>query len=254
MKVDFKAKQDEFSAYIRDPFNNPQPEDVKKQRMDTYRELFFNNVEGFLSSNFPVLKTILDEQQWFELSQDFFSRHQSTTPYFSEIPEEFIEYLQNERENSDDYPFLLELAHYEWVEMALSISQQEIIVNEPELLDELVLEDKISISSLAWPLVYQFPVQQISASFLPSLPPDQPTYLLVYRDKADEVKFIQISAITFRLLQMLQEKEAQVSCQSCLEQIIHESGYSDVEQIMVSGMEIIREFAEKNVIIVKTGS
>jgi hypothetical protein len=38
-----------------------------------------------------------------------------------------IAYLQNERKtNADDYPFILELAHYEWVEMALSIAQEEL--------------------------------------------------------------------------------------------------------------------------------
>ncbi len=63
-----------------------------------YRELFFNNIEGFLSGNFPVLRKILDDQQWFALVQDFFAKHPCQSPYFSEIPEEFLDYLQNERE------------------------------------------------------------------------------------------------------------------------------------------------------------
>ena len=67
-RVDFKSKQDEFSAYIRDPENNPVPADVKEQRMAMYRELFFNNIEGFLSGNFPVLRAILDDQKWFALA------------------------------------------------------------------------------------------------------------------------------------------------------------------------------------------
>ena len=129
-KVNFKAKQAEFSAYIRNPIDSPCPSDIQPERMQMYRELFFNNVESFLSSNFPVLHKILSKQQWQQLAQDFFAKHHCTSPYFSEIPEEFILYLQNERQASeDDYPFMLELAHYEWVEMALSISQASI----PEL-------------------------------------------------------------------------------------------------------------------------
>jgi len=73
-RVDFKSKQDEFAAYIRDPQNNPVPADVKEQRMAMYRELFFNNIEGFLSGNFPVLRQILNDQQWFALAQDFFRK------------------------------------------------------------------------------------------------------------------------------------------------------------------------------------
>lgn len=39
-KVDFKAKQAEFSAYIRNPTTNPRPTDVDPKRMQMYRELF----------------------------------------------------------------------------------------------------------------------------------------------------------------------------------------------------------------------
>ncbi|MFW5444557.1 MAG: DUF2063 domain-containing protein, partial [Methylococcaceae bacterium] len=157
MQVDFKVKQREFSAYIRDPLNNPRPKDVKQQHMETYRELFFNNIDSFLSSNFPVLKKILNQQQWLDLSQDFFASHPCTTPYFSEIPEEFIEYLENKNQNKADYPFLLELAHYEWVEMALSITKEDITANTPKFIANLS-EEVIGLSSLAWPLAYQFPV------------------------------------------------------------------------------------------------
>ncbi|MFZ2407721.1 MAG: putative DNA-binding domain-containing protein, partial [Methylobacter sp.] len=113
MRVDFKAKQLEFAAYIRDPENNPPPADVKQQRMAMYRELFFNNLDSFLSANFPVLRTLLNDRQWFELGQDFYARHASQSPHFSQIPEEFLDYLQNERDTSADFPFMLELAHYE---------------------------------------------------------------------------------------------------------------------------------------------
>jgi len=246
MKVDFKAKQLEFSAYIRDPINNPKPTDVKKQRMETYRELFFNNIDSFLSSNFPVLKTILTDQQWFELSQDFFANHSSTTPYFSEIPEEFIDYLHNERQSKTDYPFLLELAHYEWVEMALSTSQHELAINSEHFILNIA-EQKIALSSLAWPLVYQYPVHQVSPDFLPEVPPENPSYLLVHRAIDDEVNFIQIPPITFRLLQLLQESEPML-CLDCLNQIAIESGHSETDKIIQAGLQIIEDLAKKNII------
>ncbi len=246
MKVDFKAKQQEFSAYIRDPVNNPKPIDVEPERMAMYRELFFNNIDSFLSSNFPVLRTLLDDQQWFDLSQDFFAKHPCSTPYFSEIPEEFLEYLKNERQNEKDFPFLLELAHYEWVEMALSISQEQLSTNTAEFIEN-VAEQKISLSSLAWPLVYCFPVQQISPTFLPETAPEQPTYLLVYRSENDEVNFLKIPPITFRLLQILQENEAMI-CLDCLSIIAKESAHPEPNKIIHSGLQIIKDLAEKNII------
>ena len=124
MAVDFRLKQAEFAAHIRDPANNPAPADVDPQRMAAYCELFYNNIDSSLSSTFPVLRQILDADQWQVLAKDFYASHRCQTPHFSEIPEEFLEYLQN-RKLPGDHPFLLELAHYEWVEMALAISTAE---------------------------------------------------------------------------------------------------------------------------------
>jgi hypothetical protein len=247
MKVDFRKKQHEFSSYIKDPFNNPPPADIKQQRIETYRDLFFNNINSFLSNNFPVIKTILTEQQWFELAQDFFSNHSSTTPHFSEIPEEFIDFLQNERKNNEDYPFLLELAHYEWVEMALSISTENVESNSIEFITHLTPQ-AISISPLAWPLAYQFPVQKISSSFLPDTAPEEPSYLLVYRDVSDEVHFMQLPAITFRLLQIIQEDERR-PCEDYLKQIAQESTHPEPDKLFASGLSAITSLAEKNIII-----
>jgi len=247
MNVDLKAKQLEFSAYIRDPFNNSKPADVAQQRMETYRELFFNNIDSFLSSNFPVLRKILDDTQWFELSQDFFAKHPCKTPYFSEIPEEFIDYLQNERQNNTDHPFLLELAHYEWVEMALSISKEEINANTDEFITNLA-EESLALSALAWPLVYQFPVQQISPSFLPETAPEQATYLLVYRNIDDEVNFIQIPAMTYRLLQLIQNNSG-LSCNDCLIKVAEESAHPEPNIIIDAGLQVLKNLAKKNIIL-----
>ena len=246
MKVDFKAKQLEFAAYIRDPENNPVPDDVQQPRMAMYRELFFNNIDSFLCANFPVLRAILDDQQWFELGQDFFAKHVSRSPHFSEIPEEFLDYLQNERESSNDFPFMLELAHYEWVEMALSIAR-ETMLDHQQSLDNL-LNQRIQLSPLAWPLAYQYPVQKISPDFLPETAPEQPTFLIVYRNPDDEVNFIEITPITYRLLQIIQEDEG-ILTKDCLKQVADESKHPNPEIIMAGGLQILKELAEKTVII-----
>lgn len=247
MIVDFKAKQHEFAAYIRDPENNPLPADVKPQRMAMYRELFFNNIDSFLSANFPVLRAILDDRQWFELGQDFFAKHASRTPHFSQIPEEFLDYLQNERDGLDDFPFLLELAHYEWVEMALSIAKETVPANPPSL--EHLQNRRIRLSPLAWPLAYQYPVQKISPYFLPEAPPELATFLVVYRNPDDEVNFIEITPFTYRLLEIIQEHE-EVLTADCLKQVAEESGHPNPDMIIAGGLQILKELVEKTVITI----
>jgi len=245
MRVDFKAKQLEFAAHIRDPENNPAPGDVQKPRMDMYRELFFNNIESFLADNFPVLKKILEGQSWQALAQDFFSRHVCTTPYFSEIAEEFLDYLENERDNPDDYPFMLELAHYEWVEMALSIAKDELDAGDQNT--ENLQHKTIRLSPLAWPLAYQYPVQRIAPGFLPVTAPEQPTYLIVYRDYQYNVNFIEITPVTYCLLQLIQENE-RILTEACLQRMAIELPQSDPEMIIAGGLQILTELAEKSVI------
>jgi hypothetical protein len=247
MSVDFKAKQLEFTGYIRNPAINPVPTDVKPERMAMYRELIFNNIKGFLAGNFPVIRKILDDQQWFGLAQDFFANHTCKTPYFSEIAEEFLDYLENERANPADFPFLLELAHYEWVEMALSIAKDDVTANQ-HLLDDLLYQT-IKLSPLAWPLVYQFPVQLISPEYLPSTPSEQPTCLIAYRDLDDAVKFIEINPMTYRLLEITQE-HGQIIVENCLKQLAQESNYPNPDVIIAGGLQILKDLAEKSVISV----
>lgn len=244
---DFQKKQSEFAAYIRDPIHNPCPADVKRQRMETYRELFFNNVDSFLASNFPVLRQILSDTEWFELAQDFFSSHACRSPYFSEIPEEFLDFLQNERNNPNDRPFLLELAHYEWVEMALSIAREQ-IEPPPADFDDDLPNRLIAVSPLAWPLAYQFPVQRISPHFIPDQAPDQPTYLVVYRDFEDEVHFLQINAMTFTLLQKIQE-QGKAETVLFLEQFATELGHPNPAVVVEGGLQILHEMAGKGIIV-----
>ncbi|MDP2901763.1 MAG: putative DNA-binding domain-containing protein [Methylovulum sp.] len=246
MNVDFKAKQREFSAYIRDPDNNPAPTDVKEQRIAMYRELFFNNIDNFLSSNFPVLRKILDDQQWFGLAQDFFARHQCKTPYFTGIPEEFLAFLQNERSNADDFPFLLELAHYEWVEMALSIAR-EVCLADHHQSPEHLLGQRLQVSPLAWPLVYRYPVHKIAPAFLPVEAPAEPTFLIVYRDPLDEVLFLEITPMTYRLLEIIQQSDRLLT-QDCLTQLADEFPNANREAITAGGLQILNALHEKTII------
>ncbi|MEC4748830.1 putative DNA-binding domain-containing protein [Methylomicrobium sp. Wu6] len=246
MGVDFKAKQQEFSAYLRDPAKHPAPADVKPGRMAIYRELFFNNIDNFLAVNFPVLRKLLTDTQWRELAEDFFTRHTCKTPYFTEIAEEFLDYLQTERNHPDDPPYMLELAHYEWAEMAVSIAKEDNPVNPPFSGDWST--QALHLSPQAWPLAYRFPVHLISPDYQPSEPPEQPTFLIVYRNLDDEVRFIHITPITYQLLALIQERPGQTAA-ACLKSVAEQLRHPQPEIIYEGGLKIVRDLAAKNIIL-----
>jgi uncharacterized protein len=245
MTVDFSLTQQAFTRYIRNPAANPIPVDVKPERMAMYRELIFNNINGFLEGNFPVIRVILTDDEWHALVQDFFIVHRSKTPYFAEIAEEFLDYLENERNNPNDLPILLELAHYEWVEMALSIADEDVYINTNY---DVSPEQQVKLSPLAWPLVYSFPVHLISPDYLPIQPLEQPTCLIVYRDNKDAVNFIEINAITYRLLEIIQSEDS-INIGQCLAKIAQESLNVNSELIMKGGLQVIKELIQKSILL-----
>ncbi len=252
MAVDFRTTQQEFTRFVRDPDNNPAPSDVKPERMAMYRTLVYNNIESFLAGNFPVIRKISSDENWHAMVQDFIVRHHALTPYFAEIAEEFLAYLEIERpiseRSADDFPFLLELAHYEWVELALAVATEAAEVT-PHVPGNL-LDSNISLSPLAWLLLYRFPVQQIGPEFLPTAPPDQPTTLVAYRDPADEVKFMAVNPLTYRLLEIIQE-QGTVSVSACLTQVAEESEHPNPEAIRAGGLQTLAEMAQKSIVTVR---
>mgnify|MGYP000346735104 CR=1 FL=1 len=202
---EFIRRQYEFAAHIRDPDNRPAPSDVEERRMAIYRDLFYNNVEGFIANTFPVLRSLLDDTAWHAMVRDYFSGHRAQTPYFLEIPREFLAWLERERTpRDDDLPFLQELAHYEWVELALQLDERELDDERADPNGDLMAGIPV-LSPLAWPLSYRFPVHEISPDNQPDAPGDEPTYLVVYRNRNDQVKFLEINPVTARLIGLLHD-------------------------------------------------
>ena len=201
----FKTLQYEFAAHLRNPAQVPGPKGIEDRRMQIYRDLFYNNVEGFIRGGFPVLRSLTSDEKWHHMVRDFFARYRCESPYFLEISQEFLSYLQNARQpEQDDYPFMLELAHYEWIELAADTDTDEIPVTGYNQNGNL-MQGRPLLSPLAYVVSYQFPVHRISVDFVPCEPPLIPTFLIVYRDQSDEVRFMEVNGVTARLLLVLEE-------------------------------------------------
>ena len=245
----FKQAQYEFAAHIRDPKSNPIPDGIEPRRMKIYSELFFNNVEDFISNTYPVLKEITEEGEWLKILHDYFSHHLSHTPLFPEMPREFLNYLETERNNPNDPPFIKELAHYEWIELALMTSDLDNDINWDQIeVGGDLLNNQPVMSPLAWPLTYQYPVQQISRDFLPKEPSEQPVYLLVYRDEKDDVHFMELNPITALLIQKIAE-DNKLTTKQILENIAEQMNHPEPNAVIEGGYKIIQDLKNRNVIL-----
>lgn len=248
-RPDFVRQQYAFAAHIRNPEKNPCPEDVEERRMKIYRELFYNNVEDFMAHTYPVLRQITPDERWHTMIRDYFANHLSHTPLFPEMPREFLKYLEHERKpHPDDPPFILELAHYEWVELALSILDEKI---DESIIDSQgdLLNGTPVISPLAWSFSYRFPVHKIGPNFLPKELNGNQTYMLVYRDAGFDIHFLEINAVTARLIQLIMHNDNHKSGRALLQQIATELEHLQPDSVIHGGMEILHDLRKRKVVL-----
>jgi hypothetical protein len=208
-------QQKSFAAHLRDPERVPPPEGIEPRRMAIYRELFFNNLVDLLGGSFPVARRILGMERWRQLVREFYAHHHAHTPYFLELPGEFLGWLTARTARAGDEPaFLQELAHYEWVELALAISE-EVAPDAVAASAADPLDAPLVVSPLAWPLAYRWPVHRLGPDHQPAEPPAAPTFLVVYRDAGDSVQFLEIGAEMARLLDALEQSPG-LTCRQAL--------------------------------------
>ena len=244
----FIRKQYEFAAHIRNPDTHHCPDDVEARRMKIYNELFYNNVEDFMSSAYPVLRAIHDDDRWHRLIRDYFHSHKAKTPLFPEMPREFLYYLQHERgDQQNDYPFMLELAHYEWAELALSLSEQEAELSNIDVHGDLLLGCPV-LSPLAWPRSYRWPVHQIGPDYLPEQPAESAVHLLLYRDAGDEVHFLELNPVTARLLNLI-EQQTLPTGRAMLQKIAAELNHPAPDLVIQGGLAIMQDLMQRHVIL-----
>lgn len=243
-----REQQFRLAAHIRDPAHAPPPPGIEDRRLAIYRDLFYNSLQGLLAGNFPVIRRLLGDDGWHALVRDFYREHRCATPLFPELPREFIQYLQVRAEaGRGDRPWLLELAHYEWIELALDLSEAD-PADAPHDAQGDLLDGVPLLSPLAWPLAYTWPVHRLSPDFQPDAPPDAATFLLVQRDAAFKVRFNELSALSFRLLQRLSD-EPGLTGRGQLLALATEAAAPDPEAFVALGHDMLRQFLASGVLL-----
>ncbi len=241
----FQQVQQAFVAHIKNP-ELPMPDGIAEDRMAVYRELFFNNVQGFVSSAFPVLKSLYPQARWQTLVRQFFIRFTCTSPYFLHIAEHFLHFLQQDYQpQAEDPPFLLDLAHYEWAELYLSTKQLQ--QQEQSLTPAQSTEAPLALSALAMLSAYPYPVHQISTEFQPQAAGEVQCYLL-YRNRDDEVKFVLINPLTAALLHNLQQTPGS-TLKQLVKALVPLVPQLDSDALLSGASTILQDFAAKGLLV-----
>lgn len=189
--------QRDFGRRLRDPRRAPLPAGVPRRRMAAYEELLFNKLRSFIDRCFPVARATLGEARWQRLCRAFLRDWRCATPWFREIPREFVDYL--DAGCRQPLPaWLADLARYEWAELAVELVAVDVPAHDPagDLYAGRPLPNPASML-----LTSPWPVQRIGPACRPRRP--RPVHLAVFRGVDDGVRFAELRPASARLLALL---------------------------------------------------
>lgn len=237
-----RQQLDALAAHVRDPAAHPGPPGIEARRLKIYSDLVFNNLDGLLAGGFPVIRKTLGDGDWQALLRRFLARHHSHTPLFTELGRELVAFL--DAEPDPRRPWLAELAHYEWAELGLQLSEATLPAHDPQgdLLAGVPL-----LSPLAWPLAYRWPVNRIGPAFQPTHAPTEPTLVLLRREPDGRIHFSALSPLLFRLLELV-GANADGSGRELMRQLAHEAGQLDLDAFLAEATPMLARLHAEGVL------
>lgn len=241
MNPNFQDFQRAFGAHLRDPAHTPRPTGVPARRMAVYNELLFNNIGSFLDPCFPICQALLGNTRWLRLKRAFYRDQPLDTPWFRDIPREFVRYLNSETRSFPRPRWLGELAHYEWAELAVDLLETPKISHNA---NGDLIQQRIVLNPALMNLAYHWPVHRIGPEWRPRK--EALTCLVVYRDSDENVQFSAVNPLTHHLIAAL----IQTSCsgEHVLRQLASELQHPDPTQLIEQGRTVLDALRQQGII------
>ena len=219
--MSLKATQQALAAMLLKPVSAELPAlaGIPAERLNIYTGLLRSTIDGCLSSIYPHTKRILTQKEtnsthWKPLVEEFRRMHPCTSYILLDAVEAFPVYLATHA-SITDYPFLPEVALYEWLEAVVQNAPDPVIpahlnasvpgINDLARLRPLWNGTGI-VQSFAWPVTKILDtirtLEDISTQTL-TFSPD-PQQVLIYRDPLTmKARFFVLGELTARLLETL---------------------------------------------------
>ena len=230
-----------LAAHVRNTATHPGPAGIEDRRLAVYRELVFINLDGLLAGTFPVIRRTLGDTAWRDLLRRFLATHRSETPLFTRLGLEFTAFLGSR--DDPGRPWLAELAHYEWAELGLQLSDAALPPHDPA---GNLLHGVPVLSPLAWPLAYRWPVHRIGPDHQPDTAPDTPTLLLLHRQADGTVRFSLLSPLLYQLLALA---DGQRSGEQLLHRLAEDAGFAYDAAFRAEALPMLRQLYAHGVLV-----
>ncbi len=237
----FQPFQHALARHLRDPHHTPRPAGLPQRATALYGELLFNNVCGFLDSCFPVSRALLGEARWRRLCRSFFRDWPSYTPWFREIPREFVRYLSEHRVAQPLPRWLADLARYEWAELAVEVMDVTPPACKPQ---GDFMAERVCLNPARIVLACDWPVHRIGPAYRPRRP--QATWLVVLRDAQQQVRFCEINAGTARVLALL---ERGLTGREAMDRLVQDMAHPDPAALHRFGQALLTDLHAQGLLL-----
>lgn len=225
MAEHFLRVQQNFTGWLRHPAATAAPADIEPRRLAIYRELLFNNVMTFVEGTFPIALALLPEPLAQRLKSGFFADFKCSSPFFYDISLHFREYVSSlDWPELAQHPWLPELLHFEWMELAADIAEDpNPSADAGTLLASSGFPDGpgqiLRLAAPVWPLAYQWRVHAWHRSTDATELNPSPVCLLVSRDREEQVQIVEVEPLAAWLVEIIQSEADGISLQALADQL-----------------------------------
>jgi len=161
---------------------------LPQDRLNVYIRLIRNNIHSFIDRCYTETPQYLDSGEWGRLKEGFVRDARAQTPYFQEIPGEFLQYCQS-LPLSDDLLALMDFEHTQLLAETAQTDSQTTHADSDDL--------AYTLSPVAFVRRYQYDVtdelQEVE------------TAVLVWRNSEDDVMYQTLDGFGALLLETLAE-------------------------------------------------
>jgi hypothetical protein len=185
------ARRLELSGSDQGSFRNQGP------GMLTYRELARMSLIEPLEEMFPVLKSLLEEAGvWNACVQAFLDARLVRSSHYRDIAPSFLGWLAATGWGQDRWPFLLELAHVEILEVVVARFPDS--DPPPGLHADPGSEDRVVLDPATQVVSYAHAVHRVTEAA--PVPEVRATHLLAFRNQAGQARVLELTQATSALL------------------------------------------------------
>lgn len=198
--------QAQFGDYLRKQTHNREDETLVPQRVgQLYQELIYNSVANFPKQCFVICQAMLGDE-FDALCREFFRQERLHSPYFPDINRDFVAFIEAKVEAGVLPAFFADLAHFEWIELAVDLL--------PDAAANAIFMHRarpIALNPTLQNLRYDYAVQAIDVETQPQEIYAEESYLVMYRNLDSVISTLQTNALTFLLIEFIQNAAKQLA-------------------------------------------